>query len=184
MTVSLKPVSHGSGRHRHADPRDRLHDLSSSSDEDVLAVRPPRRHLVDVHRVGVAGGVVELPDLGRAHRRVLGDRVHPQSAVHAVPPCRALGSPPPCRAAPRPARRRSTSTSSRAAPAGGVTVSAGSGAMAGSCRNCGGVVGSGASAGTTRNSMTWPGVVGSATSKSSPGTPPPNGSSGPTLPST
>ena len=32
--------------------------------------------------------------------------------------------------------------------------------------------------------MTWPVVSGSATSKSSSGTPPPNGSSGPTLPRT
>ena len=41
--------------------------------------------------------------------------------------------------------------------------------IAGSTRNCGGVVGSGASAGPTRNCITWPVVSGSATRKSTPG---------------
>ena len=67
---------------------------------------------------------------------------------------------------------------------GRVIVAAGSGAIAGSWRNIGGVVGSAASAGTTRNCMTWPVDVGSAAGKSTPGIPPPNGSSGPTLPRT
>jgi len=66
---------------------------------------------------------------------------------------------------------------------GRLTVAAGSAAIAGITRNCGGVVGSGASGGVTWNCMTWPVVDGSATGKSTPGMPPPNGSSGPTLPS-
>ncbi len=67
---------------------------------------------------------------------------------------------------------------------GRVLTGAGSGGIAGNTRNRGGVVGSGATAGTTRNCMICPVVSGSETGKSVPGTPPPNGSSGPTLPST
>src|ERR687898_565322 len=67
---------------------------------------------------------------------------------------------------------------------GRVSDSGGRGVMAGSRRNWGGVEASTVVEGTTRNSMTWPVVAGSPTGKSTPGTPPPNGSSGPPLPST
>ena len=94
----------------------------------------------------------------------------------------------PCRGAPRPDPRPRCPSASWPKPAfsmsasGRVRTGAGSGAIAGSRRNRGGVVGSAPTAGTTRNCMTWPVVSGSAASKSSSGIPPPNGSSGPTLP--
>ena len=96
-------------------------------------------HLVDVHGVGIGGEVVELPNLSVAHCgfSVIG-------SAHIL--CTALPIP-------------STLPSIAAAGAseyidiisisakGRVTDSAGSGVMAGSTRNCGGVVGSSATAG-------------------------------------
>src|SRR5687768_8728220 len=57
---------------------DRLHDLALLIEDEALAVDDLEDDLVDVHRVGVASGVVELPDFGRADFRVLGDALHPQ----------------------------------------------------------------------------------------------------------
>ena len=59
-----------------------------------------------------------------------------------------------------------------------VLVAAPSAASAGSPSWSGRVLGSGAVAGTTRKRITCPVVSGLAGSKSTPGTPPPNGSSG------
>src|SRR4029453_4928689 len=69
-------------------------DLAGVGDDRVLAARLPRlraasrtteglplehleQDLVDVDRVGVLGEVVQLPDLGRAQCRVLGDPIVP-----------------------------------------------------------------------------------------------------------
>ena len=122
---------------------DRLHRLAVVVEHESLAVHHLEDHLVDVHRVRVGGGVVELPDLGRADRRVLGDRLHPHLRR---PACRSSTVPSSASTGP------STGSPSASKPmpifsmsaSGRVTVAAGSGAMAGSCRNCGGVVGSGA----------------------------------------
>ena len=78
MTVSLKPVSHGSGRQSDgAIELDGLGDLTLRVQDETLAVDDFEGDLVDVHRVGIGSGVVDLPDLGRADGRVLGHRVHP-----------------------------------------------------------------------------------------------------------
>ena len=53
--------------------------MRAFGDDDVLAVEDLEGQLVDVHRVSVSGGVVELPHFGRADRWVLGDRVRPRS---------------------------------------------------------------------------------------------------------
>ena len=75
MTVSLTPVSPGSAG-MGAVELDRQGDLLAVEDE-ALAVDDLEGDLVDVHRVRVGGGVVDLPDLGRADGRVLGHRIHP-----------------------------------------------------------------------------------------------------------
>ena len=76
MTVSLTPVSHGSAGVG-VDPGSNLHRLDRFVHDDVLAVDHLEGDVVDVHRVGVLGGVVELPYLDGASVRVLGERVHP-----------------------------------------------------------------------------------------------------------
>ena len=76
MTVSLQPRLPWLGRRsRTPSSWTGWTTLSSSSTLDRLAVDDLEDDLVDVHRVGVGGGVVELPDLGVADRRVLRDRV-------------------------------------------------------------------------------------------------------------
>ena len=64
MTVSLRPVSQGSG-------------AANRAVSNGCAVDDLEQDLVDVDRVGVRGEVVQLPHLGRAHGRVLRDRVVP-----------------------------------------------------------------------------------------------------------
>jgi hypothetical protein len=78
MTVSLKPDSHGSAGA--GSPASAIGWTTSpfSVRHEAFAVHYLQDHLVDVHRVGVAGGVVELPDLGRADGRILADRLHPE----------------------------------------------------------------------------------------------------------
>ena len=63
--------------------------------------------LVDVHRVGVGGRVVELPDLGVADARVLGHGIHPQRARPASRRVDRARGPP--RPGPRPRRRSASS---------------------------------------------------------------------------
>ena len=141
---------------------------------EALPVDDLEGDLVDVHRVGVGGGVVELPDLGGAHG---GFSLTSSSHFFATRfPARRRCPAGPRRAPSKNADASSSSASGRVVPPWKWRV------MAGSSRNCGGVVGSGATAGTTRNCMTWPVCPGRRPAKSTPGTPPPNGSSGPTLP--
>ena len=178
MTVSLKPVSHGSGGIG-VGARNDLNGPVSFVDKDRLAVDDLEEHLVDVHGVGVNGGVVELPDFSAptAGFSVTGSipfewRPNAGPGVGIAGDCaqpglgRRIGE----------ELRHLFEQGQRAG-----TFHRRSGVIAGNWRNCGGVVGSAASAGTTRNCITWPVVVGSATGKSMPGTPPPNGSSGPTI---
>ena len=96
--------------------------------------------------------------------------VHPQ-LLWSTRRCRRCGSPADgARAAPPPARRAKNCDISSSSASGRVTVAAGSGVMAGSTRNCGGVRRVGVpTAGTTRNCMTWPVVAGSATRSPRPG---------------
>src|SRR6266545_3085756 len=56
---------------------DRLVDLTLVVQHEALAVHDLEGDLVDVHRMGVGGGVVDLPDLGCTDGGVLGYRVHP-----------------------------------------------------------------------------------------------------------
>ncbi len=56
-----------------------LHLAGPVVHDDVLATHHLEGQLVDVHRVRVRRGVVQLPHLGGAHRGVLGDRVRPQA---------------------------------------------------------------------------------------------------------
>ena len=145
--MSLKPVSHGSGGVCPVE-LDRLDHLPVSVRHESLAVHHLEDHLVDVHRVGVAGGVVELPDLGRTDGRVLGHRLHPQlrfgDVVHDGAEERLDGPSTSLPSASWPMPIFSISASGR------VIVSAGSGVIAGSWRNCGGVESSTPTAGTTR----------------------------------
>ena len=97
MTVSLKPVSQALV----AGARRQLNGWTTSSPSaPALPVDDLELDLVDVDRVGVRGEVVDLPDLGRADGRVLGDRVHPLACATGAVPARA------CRAAPLADRRR------------------------------------------------------------------------------
>src|SRR6185369_13355289 len=62
-----------------------------------------------------------------------------------------------------------------------VLTASDNGVIAGSVSSATGKLLSGLASGTTVNFITWPVVLGSATSKSSGGSPPPNGSSGASL---
>ena len=65
--MSLSRVSHGSGGLRDAFRVGAVYDLE--------------HHLVNVDRVSVDGEVVDVPQLRRSLRRVLGHRVHPAKCV-------------------------------------------------------------------------------------------------------
>ena len=145
------------------------------------------------------GEVVDLPDLGRADGWVLGDR-RPSTSSGMRPRRRRR---PRCRAAPPraerlavlgrsdarwPCRRPSTTLTRRRTQLVEADIADRDRRCAerldarGQARARRGGAGVGSSAAArTRNCMTWPVVSGSAGAKSAPGSPPPNGSSGPTL---
>ena len=146
---------------------------------------------MDVDRVGVLGEVVELPDLGRADLGELGRRLVPAERLSAAvgvecsevglgggeglaagaveDDVAALGAD---------LDGRGLLFVERQLPGQGRRSS---GASAGRTSCDGGVLGSGPVLGTTSKRITRPVVAGSAGSKSTPSTPPPNGSSGATL---
>ena len=111
MTVSLNPDSHSSGP-LGVEPGSTWTVAAVSSMMMPLAVDHLEQHLVHVHRVGVAGGVVELPELGGAHRRVLRDRLGPR-CDSSTRRGRCSDHRRRCRALPRPESQRTTSTSPR-----------------------------------------------------------------------
>ena len=161
-------------------------------------------NLMHVHWMGVAGGVVEFPDFRIAHCRVFGDRIHPLPfRPDTRRGCRidAIGATVPRSASTGPSMNSPGFSGSGVvdvpacsmSASGRVTVAGGSGGTAGKTRFSGGVDGSGPTAGTTLNCIIWPVVSGSAAANSPSwgssggyitGTPPPKGSSGPTLPRT
>ena len=119
MTVSLKPVLPGLRRAWVAVELDRLDDLAVLVQDEALAVDDLEGDLVDVHRVGVGGGVVELPDLGGADGRVLGDRVHPHAAASGTPSVTVPSSASTGPSTSTPVASTECPTPSRSAPAAG-----------------------------------------------------------------
>ena len=153
-----------------------------SSMSKGLAVDHLEHHLVDVDRVRVHREVVDLPDLGRAGRRVLGDRRPSTSAacpsasrhrdIHRAAACAACG---PngvgvlrsSQASHDVRRLRSVTTktvaeSSSLSDTWRVTVAGGQRlALRAGPAASGGVLVSMPTSGTTRNCITWPVVSGS-----------------------
>ena len=162
MTVSLKPVSHGSGAAM--SPSSWIGWTTSPGVDEALAVHHLERDLVDVDRVGVGGDVVDLPDLGlpTAGFSVTGS-IHLRS-VHAPSATVPRSRPRPDRSTcARPSRRcRTPSRDLDRAPARRRDASLARqrrerGQPAGTAAAC---VASRRRAGTTRNCMTWPVVSG------------------------
>ena len=181
--MSLKPLSHGSGG-RGAHEPDRLAGLPVLVDDERLPVDDLEGDLVDVHGVGVGGEVVDLPDLGGAdagfsvtgssHMR--GRRLPSRSTVPS--------------SRPRPGRRPRRQQSSRLTPDFSISASGRRDRRRAGAAVIGrqdeelrrGASGPVPTAGTTRNCRTCP-VVSRVGRRRSPRrvSPPPNGSSGPTL---
>ena len=87
MTVSLKPDSQAQAvADRH--PVERVARFTIFIGHQCLSVHHFERHFMDMHRMGICGEVIELPYLGVAHVRVLGDWIRPhvmQLACHPHP---------------------------------------------------------------------------------------------------
>ena len=82
MTVSFRPLlprlraTHGCIRVYLHVPRSGVGILVCDGEQRLSAYHF-ERHLVDVHRMRVHGGVVELPDLSVTDSRILRDDIHP-----------------------------------------------------------------------------------------------------------
>ena len=168
MTVSLTPVSHGSGGVG-TEPGTTCTSWVASSTK--MSWRSTTSNATSWMCMGWAsrGGVVELPHLGGAECRVLGDRLRPLSA-RSRPRRRRSGRRRPCPStASAGASSKNADSLLEQGQRPGDRRRRQRGVMAGSWRNRGGVEVSTPTAGTTRNCMIWPVVAGSAASKSPPG---------------
>lgn len=73
----LEPAFSVVGRDGVAAQLNRLRNFALIGEDQAFAIDDLEDGFVDVHRVSICSGVVDLPDLGRPDRRVLGDSIHP-----------------------------------------------------------------------------------------------------------